>query len=1281
MLKYYSLLYIFFVINCKQGLAQVTAAPGKTYAVVIGISTYKNKALPSLQYSDKDAKLFAFWLQSKAGGNVPATQIKLLLNEEATIAAVYNALDWLKENCKSDDLGYIYFSGHGDVETKNTFSLGYLLAYNTPPNNYRNNAIRIEDLNNKANILSLKNKAKVILITDACHAGKLAGDFYKGKQLVASQLRVVLNNEVRLASCAADEEAAEGPDWGGGHGVFSYYLLMGLNGRADLKKNGTIQLAELNKFLDSSFVADKFLLADKHQQHPITDGNPNFLMAITDTETLNLLGSLQQKNDSATAQLPAGMQSFKAIGLQPIDYFFALSQVQPIENYIDFDLFSKVLAEALPLKILDERIHYQQLVDTLVDSLFKAGQDYYGKDVANLDSLKLLRAQLLKNKSLNARFNERFIEMVHNKGQDMINAYLDGDLAELEKRQYYYSGNREYSYFLSMLKVAIHIAPANHSLAGLLKVNYSYLAGLIDRLGMATGRNTDSSLNRAFIHQREALQLEPYAAYIHNELGNLYLHIKSFDSAAYHFNLANALSPTWAVPWSNKIRLSLAINKPAKAKEAIHIADSLQPNLAYVMMNTGLVMEQENNWLAAESFYKKAIAKNSVHFFPYEHLGKIYLLTGEYQKADMFFFEAKIRKGQFAINDDYFKFGIELSGSPPSKSLQQQHLKCNWKASIATKKIAQPYIILAKALMDSLPINTIVSLLNDALQQAPDIPLAHHYLGQQLYHQGKLQQAEAALLKAVAKHPTDDKLWVQLREAIYPNNAGITDTCLLQSLASYQYDILEDHCLLGSLYEKQSMTAKAIAQYSIISAIENERQLGQANFVGFDAKAYELQPNPRIAETVLAAFERPINMGGAIKAARLYEKLGKYLPAEKILLNQVLLNRAAGNKRQDTILSRKPGAWQIVGKGINFYWLAINHDMESETYNFYQRMMLLFPRDFEWKEKAGLFLYNRLALAFNQMQVAEYQPFYASMGKYAYPWRAGEDWIKQDDIIFELPGTLEKVQIKMPVYDPLKQALEYLQQSVKLSGEVNPRAAILEPLAGLNNWIGNSETSIQQYKALLKLTPGNGAARNKLIARLVANFEYPDACVQLSLAKQLGQIIAKQLLLLAEYKMLGNNFREATETLKIYVPQSNAEKCEVMALYAKNSWLNGDPATALTYLLDSFPIIKIDTKDDNIDYNINADKQKMIVFRLYSIARMYSMLKNNDTAFVYLKQSLDAGLNYKYVLDNDTIWAAVRNTQKWNTLIKNYDFKVDYLTQPTKTPRPLKKYKVPNYHN
>jgi uncharacterized caspase-like protein len=202
------LLWIFFAGCSYTAIGQDTTR-STTYAVVIGITRYQTESLSTLQFADRDAGLFAAHLQSKAGGNVPAGNVRLLLNEDATIAAIYDALNWLQERCTSNDKAYFYFSGHGDVETANSFSLGYLLAYNSPPNNYRNNAITIEDLNKVANHLSSKTKATVVLVTDACHSGKLAGDYYKGKQLVASQLQLILNNEIRMAACAVDEKAAE----------------------------------------------------------------------------------------------------------------------------------------------------------------------------------------------------------------------------------------------------------------------------------------------------------------------------------------------------------------------------------------------------------------------------------------------------------------------------------------------------------------------------------------------------------------------------------------------------------------------------------------------------------------------------------------------------------------------------------------------------------------------------------------------------------------------------------------------------------------------------------------------------------------------------------------------------------------------------------------------------------------------------------------------------------------------------------------------------------------
>ncbi|MBC7422527.1 MAG: caspase family protein, partial [Ferruginibacter sp.] len=179
MKKYFLLLYFSLFITTI-GAQNSQPAASKTYALVVGISGYQDASIPKLNYADKDANLFAQWLQSKAGGSVPGYNIKLLTNQDASIAAVYAALNWLQDIAGRNDIVYMYFSGHGDMEIDSaSISKGYLLAYNSPPNNYSNNAVSINDLNNTANILTINNGAKVILITDACHSGKLAGDVFK----------------------------------------------------------------------------------------------------------------------------------------------------------------------------------------------------------------------------------------------------------------------------------------------------------------------------------------------------------------------------------------------------------------------------------------------------------------------------------------------------------------------------------------------------------------------------------------------------------------------------------------------------------------------------------------------------------------------------------------------------------------------------------------------------------------------------------------------------------------------------------------------------------------------------------------------------------------------------------------------------------------------------------------------------------------------------------------------------------------------------------------------
>ncbi len=1178
-------LKIYFLLLCLPScfIATYAQAPqpaaANTYALVVGISGYQDAAIPKLNYADKDASLFAQWLQSKAGGSVPGYQIKLLTNETASIAAVYSALDWLKEIATAGDTVFIYFSGHGDIETKDSISQGYLLAWNSPPNNYRNNAIGVADLNNIANILTTSNRANVIIITDACHSGKMAGDFYKGRELTAANLRLVLNNQVRMASCQANEEAAEGPYWGGGRGVFSYYLLMGLNGKAG--NNGQVRLQDLQVFLNNAFAEDKYLKLDNHQQHPVSDGSPIFPVAEIDSATLQALSRAENNNAFAQPATTAGLQSLKTIGRQPIDYFFEIARGSVLDSVLTFEKYASIDPDKVPGQILNDYVAYLDDLINKSDSLQKVDSIYQVllnknsglsdslsplMDINNavinkyhdqfysieLDSLRMFQKQLHNNKFIRNRFIEKFVQLTHQKSQDMINAYLKGDLDELEKRQYYYAGNRDYRNFLPVMNTAIHLAPVSNYLHDILKINQAYIAGLVDRLDITTHKKqADSLLNAALAQQHRALSLEPYAAYIHNELGNLFLQKRNYNSAAYHYDYALLLSPTWAIPWSNKIRMNFAQGNLSKAKEAIKKADSLQPNLAYVNVNAGLVMEKDNNLLAAEGYYLSAIAQNNVHYLPYERLGKIYILTGEYEKADSFLYEAKKRKDDFAVNESVFDFGIELGGQEEGKNEEKFMYDCGTAKDSLTPGWGT-YNMLVHALLNlQYPTNFPgdgKQMAKDVIKRIPGILLADHYLGKKYFEEGNWQLAEQALKQAKGNYLPEEELRATLKAILRDSllvakaemqndkknfSALVDRSCLLARLMNFRYDVLEDNYLLANIYERKGFVDEAIKEYKIIASLENIRQQEQAVFKDygiyeavfdftkpFNGTEQQYERLMMDRGSLVAKYNNPIRMGGSLKAAAQYEQSGRYELAEEILLKQVALNRQAGYARQEEMNKENFGP---TGQSpINYYWLDVNRDLEGATYNFYSRMLAQFPRDAYWHKQAGMFLYNRLLLTYEQIPVAERSTFYKYSLDYAYPFEGslqppneGYDYDSVYRIVHtksKLPGTGELLVVDLLTYDPVQHAQTYLQNAIRFTGEANPNPVVQEALADLQSWMGNNNEAIDNYAYLVQQQSGNATLRNKLIDLLLITKKFPAAATQLDSLFSHGQARRNQLL-------------------------------------------------------------------------------------------------------------------------------------------------------------------------
>jgi uncharacterized caspase-like protein len=225
----------------------VRAGVGKRWAVVIGISRYFDASVPSLRYADADARAMYDFLRSPAGGAVPEGQVRLLLNEQATTAAIRDALFVFLQQAGEDDQVTVYVASHGAPDPNRPSNL-YILSYDTDLKRVASTAFPMWDFQT-----ALRRQIaaqRVVVIADACHSGgALVGDASPINQAFSG----LFSPSMRVTLTAADgsEFSREGAQWGGGHGVFTYTLLNGLKGDADTDHDGVVTFTEAAAYVRS----------------------------------------------------------------------------------------------------------------------------------------------------------------------------------------------------------------------------------------------------------------------------------------------------------------------------------------------------------------------------------------------------------------------------------------------------------------------------------------------------------------------------------------------------------------------------------------------------------------------------------------------------------------------------------------------------------------------------------------------------------------------------------------------------------------------------------------------------------------------------------------------------------------------------------------------------------------------------------------------------------------------------------------------------------------------
>ena len=247
----------------------VTPVRGQKYALIIGISRYRNSdAITNLEYADVDARSIYAFLQQPAAGGFSRENMLLLSNEDATLANIRQALTDFVARASTNDLLLIFFAGHGAPDRSAPQNL-YVIAHDTHVENMPKTALAMPELLRYVE-QNIKSK-RVVLLMDACHSAGLStsGTRDLPNNLANQYLEQLLYQEegrAVITSSDVNEKSHESKKWGNGHGVFTYYILEGLKGRADSNQDRFVSVGELFRYvrqkvrMDTNFVQNPRML-------------------------------------------------------------------------------------------------------------------------------------------------------------------------------------------------------------------------------------------------------------------------------------------------------------------------------------------------------------------------------------------------------------------------------------------------------------------------------------------------------------------------------------------------------------------------------------------------------------------------------------------------------------------------------------------------------------------------------------------------------------------------------------------------------------------------------------------------------------------------------------------------------------------------------------------------------------------------------------------------------------------------------------------------------------
>jgi tetratricopeptide (TPR) repeat protein len=641
-----------------------TIAGPQTFAIILGISQYKH--VRHLQYADKDAELFRDFLKSPAGGRLGDDNIFMLLNEQALSTNFWSKGNkWLKaKSLRKGDRLFIYLAGHGDAIDEDEF---FFLTYETNPAGDKNNYLAggsIQLYNLKSRIEEMTgNGVEVYFIMDACRSNELPGG-KDGQTALTKAITQKNAGEITMLATGAGQESYEDARIGGtGHGLFTYFLVDGLNGVADASQDKKVSLFELKSYIDKnvpSFALTKF----NKKQEPYICCPQVKDEIITQIDTAYLRRWIQTKEQ----YLKLGGSAFR----YRYRYRGILEDTALLNTY---NSFNRAIKENKLTGARSAEYYYELLARQYPgDPYTSDAQSTLAAELVNVSQEKINLYLDCRDASTIQKIRSQMAETPDEEDEEQSSS-LDR-MEKIARQEFYEIG-------LLLEKAIKLIEPDDPQYAKTLtgRMYFFKARGYFGR-----DRKT-VDIRRAFQYAYAAASTERDAAYLMNTLSSLHMDNYRYDSAIYYALKAIEKAPKWRYPYVNLAfayrslaQADLAIKyyrksielDPANADAWVDLGsyyhtlsrpDSaiynyrqallLEPKNTYAANNIGWIYLGRKRYDSAIAYFRKSLSVDSRFINAYNGMSRAFVEKGQYDSARVYFDRAFVNYQDKAIVNIY----------------------------------------------------------------------------------------------------------------------------------------------------------------------------------------------------------------------------------------------------------------------------------------------------------------------------------------------------------------------------------------------------------------------------------------------------------------------------------------------------------------------------------------------------------------------------------------------------------------------------------------------------